>query len=128
MAETQRQLDEAKAKLREVEEGIATLQAKYEDCVAKKEELEHKCALCEARLERADKLIGGLADEKGRWQESVDRLESVIKSIVGDVLVSAGYVAYLGPFTVSVVQQIYFLSSLTVIKVALNTGVEFTKH
>ena len=101
LAVTQRQLDEAKAKLREVEEGIATLQAKYEDCVQKKEELENKCSLCQARLGRADKLIGGLADEKGRWQESVNQLESVIKSIVGDVLVSAGYVAYLGPFTVS---------------------------
>ncbi|XP_022110107.1 dynein heavy chain 1, axonemal-like isoform X1 [Acanthaster planci] len=99
LAVTQRQLDEAKAKLREVEEGIATLQAKYEDCIERKEELENKCSLCEARLGRADKLIGGLADEKGRWQESVNQLDSVIKSIVGDVLVSAGYVAYLGPFT-----------------------------
>ena len=49
-------LDEAKARLREVEEGIATLQAKYEDCVAKKEELENKCDLCKVRLERADKV------------------------------------------------------------------------
>ena len=56
LAETQRILDEAKARLREVEEGIATLQAKYNDCVAKKEELENKCELCVARLERADKV------------------------------------------------------------------------
>ena len=46
-------------------------------------------------------LIGGLGDEKGRWQDSVNKLEQVINSIVGDVLVSAGFVAYLGPFTVS---------------------------
>lgn len=46
-------------------------------------------------------LIGGLADEKGRWQESVKRLEKQIDLIVGDVLISAGAVAYLGPFTVS---------------------------
>ncbi len=56
LAETQAVLDEAKARLREVEEGIATLQAKYEDCVAKKEELENKCDLCKVRLERADKV------------------------------------------------------------------------
>ena len=56
LAETQRVLDEAKARLREVEEGIATLQAKYEDCVAKKEELENKVDLCKARLGRADKV------------------------------------------------------------------------
>lgn len=45
-------------------------------------------------------LIGGLKDEKVRWQESVKRLEKEIDLIVGDVLVSSGAVAYLGPFTV----------------------------
>ena len=56
LQETQRILDAAMARLAEVEEGIATLQAKYEDCVRKKEELENKCAECEARLVRADKV------------------------------------------------------------------------
>ena len=46
-------------------------------------------------------LIGGLADEKDRWKESVENLEYVINNYIGDVLVSSGYVAYLGPFTVS---------------------------
>ena len=49
-------LNEAKARLREVEEGIAALQAKYEECVAKKEELKDKCDLCSARLTRAEKV------------------------------------------------------------------------
>ena len=56
LKEVQRILDAAKAKLAEVEEGIATLQAKYEDCVRKKEELEFKTSECEARLIRADKV------------------------------------------------------------------------
>lgn len=46
-------------------------------------------------------LIGGLADEKDRWAESVLRLDAVVGNIVGDVLISAACVAYLGPFTVS---------------------------
>lgn len=56
LAETQRILDEAKSRLQQVEEGIATLQEKYDDCVSKKEELEHKCKECEERLVRADKV------------------------------------------------------------------------
>lgn len=48
-------LNDAKSNLREVEEGLASLQAKYEECVAKKEELKDKCELCEARLTRAEK-------------------------------------------------------------------------
>lgn len=56
LAETQRILGEAKQRLADVEEGIATLQAKYDDCVRKKDELETKCKECEGRLVRADKV------------------------------------------------------------------------
>lgn len=155
---TQRILEEAKQHLREVEDGIATMQAKYRECVSKKEELEMKCEQCEQRLGRADKvcaplqqslqvrqeeksffpwalpipflapdgqgqsgqsqpqasaqsprahtirlflqLINGLSDEKVRWQETVENLENMLDNISGDVLVAAGFVAYLGPFTV----------------------------
>uniref|UniRef100_A0A3Q3STI9 Dynein, axonemal, heavy chain 1 n=1 Tax=Mastacembelus armatus TaxID=205130 RepID=A0A3Q3STI9_9TELE len=99
LAVTQRILDDAKEKLAAVENGIASLQAKYQECVAKKDELDKKYQLCETRLVRADKLIGGLADEKVRWKETVQHLDSMINNVAGDVFLSAGYVAYLGPFT-----------------------------
>ncbi|XP_019627758.1 PREDICTED: dynein heavy chain 1, axonemal-like isoform X2 [Branchiostoma belcheri] len=99
LARTQAILEKAKAQLAEVEEGIATLQAKYEECVAKEEELEQKCDECEQRLIRADKLIGGLADEKIRWAESVKYLEKMVDNAIGDVLAASGAVAYLGVFT-----------------------------
>ncbi|KAI7795154.1 dynein axonemal heavy chain 1 [Triplophysa rosa] len=96
---TQSILDDAKQKLAAVEEGIATLQAKYHECLAKRDDLDAKCQLCENRLIRADKLIGGLADEKVRWKETVQQLEYMVNNVAGDVLLAAGYVAYLGPFT-----------------------------
>ncbi|XP_064422227.1 dynein axonemal heavy chain 1 [Latimeria chalumnae] len=99
LAVTQKILDEAKSHLSEVEDGIAILQAKYKDCVSKKEDLEVKCDQCEQRLVRADKLINGLADERVRWQETVQNLEYMVDNVAGDVLLSAGFVAYLGPFT-----------------------------
>lgn len=49
-------LNEAKTRLREVEDRISTLHAKYEETVAKKEELKEKCDLCAARLTRAEKV------------------------------------------------------------------------
>uniref|UniRef100_A0A670IKK4 Dynein axonemal heavy chain 1 n=1 Tax=Podarcis muralis TaxID=64176 RepID=A0A670IKK4_PODMU len=98
---TQKILDEAKERLREVEDGIANLQAKYQGTLATKEELEMKCDQCEQRLGRADKLINGLADERIRWQETVQNLDYMINNIAGDVLASAGFIAYMGPFTVS---------------------------
>lgn len=53
---TQKILEEAKVRLQEVESGISTLQAKYRECIAKKEELELKCEQCEQRLRRSDKV------------------------------------------------------------------------
>ena len=46
-------------------------------------------------------LIGGLVDEKGRWQESVTEFDGQIINVVGDVMISSGIIAYLGSFTVS---------------------------
>ncbi|XP_056267415.1 dynein axonemal heavy chain 1 [Pseudoliparis swirei] len=99
LAVTQGILDAAKEQLATVEAGVATLQAKYQDCLAKKDELDNTYQLCEARLVRADKLIGGLADEKVRWKKTVQHLDYMVHNVTGDVLLSAGYVAYLGPFT-----------------------------
>ncbi|OCT85694.1 dynein heavy chain 1, axonemal [Xenopus laevis] len=99
LAVTQKILDAAKARLRDVEDGIATLQAKYRDCVSKKEELEQKCEQCEQKLGRADKLITGLSDERQRWQDTVLSLENLLVNVTGDLLLCAGFLAYLGPFT-----------------------------
>lgn len=51
------------------------------------------------RLRRAEQLIGGLGDERERWQNSADRLSSDLKNLVGNVMLSSGCLAYLGPFT-----------------------------
>ena len=53
---TVRILNEAKSRLKEVEDGIAELQIKYEETVKKKEELKEKCDLCSGRLGRAEKV------------------------------------------------------------------------
>lgn len=65
---TQRILEEAKHHLREVEDGISTLQAKYRECVTKKEELEMKCEQCEQRLGRADKVRHPVGDHRDHRQ------------------------------------------------------------
>ena len=66
----------------------------------KKKELEHNIMICEQKLDRAEKLIGGLGGEKDRWTEAARVLGEKYDRITGDVLLSSGVVAYLGPFTV----------------------------
>ena len=50
------------------------------------------------KIVRAEKLISGLGGEKKRWTQNVRDLSETYDNIVGDVLLSASYVAYLGPF------------------------------
>ncbi|XP_043569115.1 dynein axonemal heavy chain 3-like [Chiloscyllium plagiosum] len=51
------------------------------------------------KLERAEKLINGLGGERERWTSISEHLEATYQNIIGDVLLSASVVAYLGPFT-----------------------------
>ncbi|XP_055888364.1 dynein axonemal heavy chain 1-like isoform X4 [Biomphalaria glabrata] len=99
LATTEKILAEAKKKLHEVEAGVAKLQKQYNESMHKKKILEDKCKLCEARLDRADKLINSLAEEKDRWGDTITNYEKLLHNVYGDVLLSAGFVAYLGPFT-----------------------------
>lgn len=57
--------------------------------------------LCGKKLVRAEKLIGGLGGEKVRWTEAAERLQGIYNNLSGDVLVSSGVMAYLGPFTMA---------------------------
>ena len=66
----------------------------------KKENLAANIDLCTKKLERAEKLIGGLGGEKERWSQAAKELGERYVNITGDVLISSGVVAYLGAFTV----------------------------
>lgn len=43
---------------------------------------------------------GGLGGEKARWSDTAKMLHGLLGNIVGDVLLSSGFIAYLGAFTV----------------------------
>ena len=57
--------------------------------------------MCSKKLDRAEKLIGGLGGEKDRWSKSAADLTILYENLSGDVLISSGVVAYLGAFTSS---------------------------
>ena len=61
--------------------------------------------LCAKKLERATKLIGGLGGEKDRWTQAAADLQAIYDNLLGDVLISAGVIAYLGTFTLAFRQK-----------------------
>ncbi len=55
-----------RAELRAVEERLAALKQQFKDMTDKKDQLEKQVDMCAKKLERAEKLIGGLGGEKDR--------------------------------------------------------------
>ena len=92
-------LKEAKAKLKAVTDQIETLEAEYDASVKKQEYLKFKINDCEVKLERAEKLIGGLGGEQVRWTKESETLAERIEKLPGDCALSAGTVSYTGAFT-----------------------------
>ncbi|KAK1801742.1 hypothetical protein P4O66_022373 [Electrophorus voltai] len=99
LATTMALLNEKRAELKEVEDRLASLQKTFEEKTEEKAQLEFQVDLCARKLERAEKLIGGLGGEKTRWSKAADDLQNTYDNLTGDVLISAGVIAYLGAFT-----------------------------
>ena len=91
-------LNQKKAELAAVEANLAALNAKLKEMQDRKQQLEFDVDLCSKKLDRATKLIGGLGGEKIRWTEVAEKLGKDYVNLTGDVLLSAGFIAYLGGF------------------------------
>lgn len=81
-----------------VEKRLVDFQVIFKEMTDKKEQLEFQVDLCGKKLERAEKLIGGLGGEKVRWIVAVENLQNIYDNLVGDVLIFVGVIAYLGFF------------------------------
>ncbi|XP_069776188.1 dynein axonemal heavy chain 2 isoform X2 [Narcine bancroftii] len=98
LAEKQASLAEAQAKLKEVAEKLEMLKEQYDEKLTQKEELRKRSQEMEIKLDRADKLLSGLAAEKVRWEETVKGLDSDMGYLVGDCLLASAFLSYMGPF------------------------------
>lgn len=98
-------LDEANAKKEEMEQLVAELTAKLkglQDEFAKvmktKQDAEDEAAACFRKLDLAQRLVNALGSEAERWAGSIVRLGEEIDVVLGDVLLAASFVSYVGPF------------------------------
>jgi len=87
--------------LKVVEARVAGLQAKYRMKQSEKDELAQNIERTKVRLVRAEQLVSGLASEEARWSATAERLNGDLTNLVGNIALSAGSIAYLGPFTAS---------------------------
>ncbi|NXM23807.1 DYH7 protein, partial [Oxyruncus cristatus] len=105
LAETMTLLNQKREELAAVEGRLAALEQTFTEKTEEKARLEFQVDLCAKKLERAEKLIGGLGGEKTRWDKAAKDLQEEYDNLTGDVLVSAGVIAYLGAFTAAFRQE-----------------------
>jgi len=92
LAEAQAELDAVNQRLRQLEDQLSA-------AVEESRALQAEVTECEVKMERAKRLMGGLGGEKERWEATIERKNYESLHIVGDMLIAAGSMAYLGPFT-----------------------------
>jgi len=100
LAEQMEMLNAKRNLLQEVTQKLQSLNDEFAECMREKKKLEDQIDYCTQKLERAEKLLSGLSDEKTRWSETASVLGASLGNVIGDVLLSSGVVAYLGAFTI----------------------------
>ncbi|CAM6082178.1 unnamed protein product [Calypogeia fissa] len=99
-------LKDKQAQLKDILSKLAKLEKELDVNMAKKEGLQHEVKICTVKIERAEQLVGGLGDERTRWIQAAKQLSEIYPDLIGDALVSAGIIAYLGAFTASYREEI----------------------
>jgi dynein heavy chain len=89
--------------------------------------VEAKAAALNAKLDLANRLVGGLADENKRWNLNVVTMKDERTTMIGDALISAAFVSYIGPFNYIFRSRIWkdtWLGDIVEKKVPLTDGVD----
>ncbi|XP_014471742.1 PREDICTED: dynein heavy chain 12, axonemal [Dinoponera quadriceps] len=94
-------LEERRLMLAELNERLKVLREKLNETLTRKIRLEDEVTNCRNKLIRAEKLISGLGGERDRWTAAAEMLWAAYEALPGDILISCGVIAYLGPYTAS---------------------------
>jgi len=81
-----------------VEAKLSALGAKFQDATDEKAVVEAQAASGKARLGLAERLVGGLSSENERWGREIDHLRDASTTLIGDCMLAAGFVSYVGSF------------------------------
>lgn len=92
-------LNEKRALACHLDEKVAVLNALLDESNTKKQKLQDDVEQCTKRLAKAEKLISCLSGDHARWCTVVNNLQEKIDTLVGDMFLSAGIIAYLAPLT-----------------------------
>merc|ERR1711871_537589 len=77
---------------------LEALGVKLQEATDEKAEVEAQAAAGQFRLGLAERLVGGLSSENERWGSEIEVLKTSTTTMIGDCMVAAGFVSYVGAF------------------------------
>ncbi|XP_070572584.1 dynein axonemal heavy chain 10-like isoform X2 [Ptychodera flava] len=97
--QAKRELDKITKEVDKLERELGILGEKYEQATKERQQLQEETEIMERRLIAADKLISGLGSENVRWTKDLEDLRQRRIRLLGDCLLCAGFLSYVGAFT-----------------------------
>ncbi|KAL7751554.1 dynein heavy chain [Sorochytrium milnesiophthora] len=105
VAELERTADETKVKASTIEKMIDELQqsiTRYKDeyavLISETQALKTEMERVKSKVDRSVSLLASLSSEQARWEQTSQGFDTQMSTIVGDVLLSAAFLAYAGYF------------------------------
>lgn len=79
-----------------LEQSIATYKTEYAALISETQAIKTEMARVQFKVDRSVRLLESLSSERTRWEDGSKSFETQIATLVGDVLVSAAFLAYSG--------------------------------
>ncbi|RHY13104.1 hypothetical protein DYB25_007654, partial [Aphanomyces astaci] len=90
------ELQEATATIQLLEQRIQSYKQEYAALISQAQVISADMASVKKKVERSVSLLSNLVVERERWENGSKQFESQMETLVGDTLVSAGFLTYLG--------------------------------
>lgn len=95
------ELGVVKEKLAAIEAKLMLLQQQFTAATSEKAKVEQEYKDLLSRLSLAERLTSGLSTENERWDKTVETLKLQEQTLIGDVMLAASFVTYIGAFSSS---------------------------
>ncbi|CAL4067976.1 unnamed protein product, partial [Meganyctiphanes norvegica] len=96
--ENKNKYEEVRVRIQKLESSIAAYKDEYAELIASAQAIKSDLETVQAKVDRSMALIKNLSIEQDRWASSSDTFKSQMSTIIGDVLLSAAFIAYGGYF------------------------------
>ncbi|XP_027272227.1 dynein heavy chain 11, axonemal isoform X2 [Cricetulus griseus] len=99
LAAATEKLEAIRRKLVDLDQNLSKLTASFQKATAEKVRCQEEVNQTNKTIDLANRLVSELESEKIRWGQSIKSFETQEKTLCGDVLLTAAFVSYIGPFT-----------------------------